>query len=185
MSTQRSRFTAHPPPRHAVREEALEDGQPRTLTPKNPGIRVGGILLMVFGVLLWIAGSRYTLMGWHYGLNWFMAWLGLPAQLPPIVSYGVLLALPVGLLYSLVELRRPWTYRIKERDALVLYWIIWVLIVVSDVGSTFLGVKQPGVGATRLAQQVAANDGAAALWSLFLTFIPEWFILGARKLFRR
>lgn len=169
----------------AVRSEALANGQPITRAPRNPGIRVGGMLLMLFGVLLWIAGSRYTLMGWHYGLNWFMAWLGLPTRLPAVAGYGVLLALPVGLMYSLVELRRPWTYRVKERDVLVLYWIIWALIVVSDVGSTFLGVKQPGASAAQLARQVAASDVVAAIWALLLTFVPEWFILGGVKLLRR
>jgi len=153
--------------------------------PINPGVRVGGVLLALFGLLLWVAGCRYTLLGWHAALNWFFAWLGLSDQLPPIIGRGVFLALPLGLLYSLVELRRPWSYRVRERESLALYWIVWILIVVSDVGTTFLGVTTPGENASTLAQQIAASVGASALWALVLTFIPEWFMIGGTKLIRR
>lgn len=177
-------FSQDVPP-HPVRSEPLSDGKPIARAPRSAGIRMGGAVLIVVGALLWLAGCRYTLMGWHTGVNWFLAWMGLSEQLPPIIGRGVFLALPIGLMYSLVELRRPWTYRAKERDAVALYWIVWGLIVVSDVGSTFLGVRTPGADASMLALQVAASAPVASAWALILTFTPEWFIVGGTKLLWR
>jgi len=143
-----------------------------------------GIALIVFGALLWLAGARYTLTGWVYGLNWFAAWLGLPAQIPPPVGMAVLFAVPIGLVYSLVELYRPWKAR-GDWTAAALIWVIWVIIVFTDGGSTFLGVKQVAPDAWLITRQVAASDYLAGGWSLVLTFIPEWLMIGGIKLLRR
>lgn len=156
-----------------------------TRAGRASGVRVGGGMLVLMGAMLWLAGARYTLVGWHTGINWFAAWLGLPAQIPAIVGYWTLLAIPIGLAYSVVELRRPWQARARDWNATVLYWTVWLLIVVTDGGSTYLGVRQPGPSALAAAQQIAAAPALAAVWAMVLTFVPEWFIVGGTRLLKR
>lgn len=151
---------------------------------RQPATYAAGALLVLFGALLWLAGAKYTLNGWHTLLSWFLAWLGLPVTLPPIAGYAVLLCIPIGVAYSLVELYRPWRYRAPKWDHTALYWVLWILIVISDSATTYLGVRAPGADAIALAQQVAASGAAAALWALILTFVPEWFMLGGLRLLR-
>lgn len=175
------------PPRDDRRPDVGPPAMPRpSARPRasfTGGLRAGGAMLVLLGALLWLAGARYTLAGWHVGINWFLAWLGLPVRLPPIVGYGVLLAAPIGVIYSLIELRRPWHVRAPDWQALTLYAIIWLIVVISDGGSTFLGVKQGG--AWTVAKQVAASDFISAIWALILTFVPEWFMIGGIRLLRR
>src|SRR5262249_28311608 len=119
------------------------------------------------------------------GLNWFLAWLGLPAGIPTPTGYYMLLMIPLGLLYSLVEIKRPWKYRSKRADKVALYWVIWAALALSDIGSTFAGVSKPAQDAWTIAKQVAALWPLAVAWAAVLTFVPEWLITGAVKLLRR
>jgi hypothetical protein len=151
----------------------------------SQGDIASGTALIAFGVLLWLAGAKYTLVGWVYGLNWFLLWMGLPALIPAIVGWWMLLAIPMGLVYSFVELRRPWNYTNNDWAKVVLVWLIWLIIVGTDAGSTYLGVRQPPPDAWLVTRQVAASTYLSGGWSTLLTFVPEWFIIGGLALLRR
>jgi hypothetical protein len=144
----------------------------RHLDPANVAL---GILGIAFGAPLWLAGARYTLHGWLAALNWFLQWLGVPVVLS--VSSWVLILLLMallGVLYSLVEVAaRP------RRSAHAVIWLVWSLAIVTDAGSTFLGVAFPGPDAWPIAQFAATYLPVAAAWSLILTFLPEWLLLGS------
>ncbi len=143
------------------------------------------IALVIVGSLLWLAGAKYTLLGWVTGLNWFLGWLDLPARIPAPVGYYMLIMIPVGLLYSLVEVKRPWKHRSKNSERTALYWVVWALLVVSDIGTTFMGVSNPPSNAWAISHQLAEIWLLAGAWAAVLTFVPEWMITGALKLIRR
>lgn len=143
-----------------------------------------GVALAIFGGTLWLIGARYTLDGWVWGVNLLLSWLSLPVSIPRPVSWFVLLALPLGVLYSAVE-TGIWYRRSAAAIRSPLFWLAWLAIVGTDVFSTWLGVRVVQPDSWLLTQQVAANGWAALVWALVLTFLPEWAILGARFFLRR
>jgi hypothetical protein len=168
------------PPPHAVRSEPLK----APARPRSGGDWAIGITLIVFGSLGWLSGARYTLFGWVTGLNMFLTWLGLPLTIPTPAGWWVLLALPLGVVYSQVE-RQIWTARSRHGRALVLFMIGWIIIVVTDVGSTYLGVRTPAEDAFTVTRTVANSAGLSFLWAVVLTFVSDWLILGSWKMLRR
>ena len=65
------------------------------------------------------------------------------------------------------------------------FWISWVLIFLTDVGSTFFGVVSPAPDAAPVFHQLAVLWPLAIVWALVLTLLPEYLILGAIRLFKR
>lgn len=166
------------------RSHAPTRGQERAqVRPKARNVPVG-VVLAIFGGALWIIGARYTLDGWVWGVNILFSWLSLPVTIPRPVSWFVLLALPLGALYSAVE-TGIWYRRSAAAIRSPLFWLAWLAIVGTDVFSTWLGVRNVQPDSWLLTQQVAANGWAALVWALVLTFLPEWAILGARFFLRR
>lgn len=88
-----------------LKSEPLKDGAAVEKEHElvSRGLWPASIALVIVGGLLWLAGAKYTLLGWVAGLNWFMGWLDLPARIPSPTGYYMLLLIPVGLLYSLIE----------------------------------------------------------------------------------
>lgn len=170
-------------PRHPVRSEPLKDGKPeeRRRAPA-PGLWPLALVLLVFGAIGWVAGGKYTVEGWVTALNMFGRWVGVGGTLN--VPRGVLLIAVIAalsLLYSRVELM---VYA-RSAHRLPLFWIGWLLIVMTDIGSTLIGVLNPPEDAAPVMLQVASLPPVAIVFSLILTFIPEWLILGGAKLLRR
>lgn len=172
--------------------EAALGRAPQRAAPQTPAKTSGsalavGVVALAFGAGGWLMGGKYTLEGWVIWLNWFLAWLGLPLRVPSIAGWWFLLIFPLALLYSKVEVsHRPaqqvrgvWTF------APPIFWLVWALIVVTDIGSTFAGVKAPAPDAWALTKQIAASDWYSGIWATILTFAPEWFILGGLTLLRR
>lgn len=173
-----------------VQSKTMVDGQvsekAEPIAPVTRGdMWPASLALFVVGGLMWLAGAKYTLLGWVAGLNWFLSWLELPARIPAPAGYYMLLLVPIGLLYSLIEKLRPWKYHNKNPEKVALYWAIWALLVASDIGSTFAGVSTPGPTAWGITKQIAAMWPIAIAWAVVLTFVPEWLIGGAKKLLRR
>lgn len=140
------------------------------------------IVLGVFGLLGWIAGGKYTVEGWIVALNMFARWIGIDQQLTTPRGWWLVIAVGVsGLVYSLVELL-AWR---KNAQRLPKFWIGWALIVLTDVGSTLLGVLNPVPGSAPIFHQLASLPVVAIIWSLILTAAPEYLILGAWKIFKR
>jgi hypothetical protein len=142
------------------------------------GSLTAGIALILFGSLGWAAGGKYTAEGWIIWLNWFLTWLGVPARVPPLQGTGFLLALVLAYLYSEVEVRHRPLRRVGKRSKLAPLPIVvlWLLMVGSDIGSTFQGVIQPGPEAWELTKRIASEPLLSISWSLILTFAPEWLI---------
>lgn len=143
-----------------------------------------GITLIVFGVIGWLSGARYTLFGWVIGLNMFFAWLGLPIVLPTPQSWWILIALPIGIVYSRVEMQAL-SIRSRHGSALARFTIGWLLIVFTDVFTTYLGVRSPAPGAWPITQTIASSAALALIWASILTFVSDWLILGGLKFFKR
>ncbi len=151
-----------------------------------------GLALLAFGAIGWLIGAKYSLIGWHGWINGFLAWIGLPLAIPLVRDWGWLAVLPIGLIYSRVEVsHRPFVRRGWRLTQLAPWphWLGWSLIVATDVGSTYAGAKQPSVdlwgGLYPAMAQIAAHAGLLVAWSIGLTFLPESLILSGKKLLRR
>lgn len=179
MSTPYNPYAA---PETRVRSEPLTNGKPVVRTPGSGGMWPLAIVLLVFGVIGWIAGGKYTVEGWIVALNMFARWVGVTQQLAVPRGWWLIGAVAVaGFVYSRVETQ---ALR-KSVQRLPSFWFGWVLIVITDIGSTLLGVLNPPAGSAPVLLQLAQLVPLAIVWSLVLTFIPEWLILSAWKLLRR
>lgn len=166
-----------------VRSEPLESAAARSPERKPQGsLYALAIVLLTFGALGWIAGGKYTVEGWVVALNMFARWVGIEQQLSVPRGWWLVGAVIVsGVIYSRVELL-AWRNTVHR---LPTFWIGWVLIVLTDVGSTLLGIVNPPPDAAPVFLQLAATPAAAILWALVLTAAPEYLILGGMRLFRR
>lgn len=168
-------------PQHPVRSEPLTTPRPRA---RSGGDWAIGVTLITFGCIGWLSGARYTLFGWVVGLNMFFAWLGLPIVIPTPVGWWILAMLPIGLVYSRVEMQAL-RARTQHGSALARFVIGWLLIVFTDVFTTYLGVRAPAPGAWPITQTIAASALLSLWWAAILTFVSDWLILGGIKLFKR
>ena len=167
-----------------VRSEPLTNGKPAA-RPLSSGEWAIGTVLIVFGGIGWLTGARYTLFGWVAGLNLFLVWIGLPVAVPVPSGWWILAMIPIGLVYSRVEMQ-VWKAHKRRGQALALFIIGWLLIVATDVGTTYLGVRTPpSADAWPITQTIASNAGLAFAWAAILTFVSDWLILGGWKLLRR
>lgn len=140
------------------------------------------IVLFVFGGLGWIAGGKYTVEGWVVALNMFARWIGIAQQLTVPRGWWLVGAVVVsGVVYSKVELL-AWRNTVHRMPS---FWMGWLLIVLTDIGSTLLGVMNPAPDAAPVFLQLASIAPAAIAWALILTAAPEYLILGSLRLFRR
>lgn len=166
-----------------VKSEPLVNGKP-VVKAKAGGEWAVGIVLIVFGFIGWATGARYTLFGWVVGLNLFFAWLGLPLAIPTPTGWGILIAIPIGVIYSRVEMQ-IWKAHRRRGQALALFVVGWLLIVATDVGSTYLGVRSPQPEAWPITLTIAASAGLAFAWAALLTFASDWLIIGGVRLLKR
>ena len=87
--------------------------------------------------------------------------------------YGLGAAAIVGGIYSRIELRPPLRERDWRRAALL--WLVWLVVMGSDVWATFTGLERPSV--------------VGVLLAVVLTFGPDqaimrgWRILSGRQPF--
>lgn len=175
-------FTQDVSPRTPVRSEPLENGKAVGKKAPNGGMWALSIVLLIFGVIGWIAGGKYTVEGWVIALNMFGRWIGIQQQLSVPRGWWLVGAVILsGVIYSKVE-----TQVLQKRaQRMPSFWMGWLFIVFTDVGSTFLGVLNPAADAPPVFLQLASVWPLAVLWAMLLTFVPEWLILSGTKLFRR
>lgn len=166
-----------------LRSEPLANGRPVARARAGSDWAIG-MTLIFFGSIGWLAGARYTLFGWVTGLNMFLAWIGLPLVLPVPTSWWVLLMFPLGVVYSRVEMQ-VWTAHRRHGQALALFIVGWLIIVFTDVFTTYLGVRSPAPDAWPVVQTVAALPLLSFAWACVLTFVSDWIIIGGAKLLRR
>lgn len=168
---------------HPVRSEPLTNGKAVTRAPRGGDWAVG-VALIVFGLIGWLSGAKYTLFGWVVGLNLFFTWLGLPIAIPAPVSWWVLAMVPIGIVYSWVE-AQVWRAHKRRGQALALFAVGWLIIVFTDVITTYLGVRTPPENAWPVTVTIAASAFLSIAWAAILTFVSDWLILGGWKLLRR
>lgn len=146
-----------------------------------------GLTLLAFGIPAWFIGGRYTVEGWVIWLNRLLGWFGVTDRIPVPLGWPLLgLVVVAALIYSRVEVKhRPWR-RVDKRWVLApaLAWVAWVLIVGTDLGSTYQGIVSPPAGAEQWLKDVAASDWASGFGAILLTFAPEWLILGGIRLLK-
>lgn len=168
---------------HPVRSEPLANGKPVARQPKpRGGLYALALVLFVFGGIGWLAGGKYTVEGWVVALNMFARWIGIGQQLTVPRGWWLVGAVVVaGAVYSRVEVLalRNTVQRMPS------FWIGWLLIVVTDISSTLLGVLNPAPDAAPILIQMASLVPLAIIWAIVLTFVPEWLILSGARLFRR
>jgi len=149
----------------------LKDGAPVKGRAVS-GAPLAGALMLAFGLPLWLLGAKYSLDGWVLGMNVLLEAVTIPARLPRVAGWWALLALPLGVAYSYVEVKvRPkWGGPVSRMLATLL---LFLLTHGTDIGSTFLVAVTPAEGAWPLAVWAAEALWPAALWAAFLTYCPE------------
>ncbi len=173
------------PSQHPVRSMSMDAPDVRPpARRRSGGDRALGLALLTFGIIGWSTGARYTLFGWVVGLNLFFSWMGLPVRVPTPTGWWILAMIPIAVMYSRVEMQ-IWHAHQRRGQALALFVIGWLLIVATDVGSTYLGVRSPQPGAWPITRTVAANGALAFLWAAVLTFVSDYLILGGWRLVKR
>lgn len=168
-------------PAEAERAEKGVEGAP---LPVGPLARVAswelGAALLIFGVPMWLAGARYTFDGARIGVNFLLEWMTVPARIPALdwrVMIGLILVL--GWVCSRVETRHFPIRTVRGRLVFTggAALLGWALTSLADLATTVIGVANPAPGAWPLTVWVAQTTPALALWSIWLTFVPEWMIL--------
>lgn len=178
--------------RRPVRDEGApekDEAKPKRAAGAPQSYWPLGIVGILLGVALWLISARYTLAGWVEGLNVALAMAQLPARIPQPSGWWWLLSVPLGIIYSLIELQlRPGP---PSAPRALPIWFVAVLLIVfvhaTDVGSTFLGFLAPSPDRWAM-HRWAATDGlwALVLWAVVLTYLPERCILwGVGWLFPR
>lgn len=168
----------------AVRSEPLSNGKPITRSPRTGGEWGIAVALIAFGLMGWLAGARYTLIGWVAWLNIFLSWLGLPASVPVPSGWWMLAMVPIALVYSRVEMQ-VWKAHRRRGQSLALFVVGWLLIVATDVGTTYIGVRTPPQDAWPVTLTIANSAALSFAWAAVLTFVSDWLIIGGWKLIKR
>lgn len=165
----------------SVRSVPLTDGKVVARRGLNP-LWPAGVVCFLFGVPLWVVGAFYTLQGWAIGINLVAGVIHLPIRAPMPAGWWSLLMIPMGLLYSFVEVKLAPRAR-ADIGLWLLLAMIYALIIATDLGTTYLSVIDPNAGA--LTHRAASVWWIAAIWTTVLTFLPEWFMIGGSRLFGR
>lgn len=141
------------------------------------------ITLLMFGAIGWVAGAFFTLHGWVVGLNVFFGWTSLPVSIPTPTGWWILACVPIGIIYSRVEMQ---IFRRRSGDwqATIRFVIGWLLIILTDIGTTYLGVRNPG-STLPILVWIASSAALSLAWAAVLTFASDWLIIGAWRLLRR
>lgn len=200
----RQRFTATRPPaapdwreqrRQRIERQQGGRAEPREsapATPKSGATWALALALLAFGSIAWVLGGMFTLDGWVSWLNGFLGIVRLPIALPSAIGLWRLLFIPIAVIYSYVETKNRPVRRGKDGRLHVeapLFWVGFILITLTDIGSTAVGMQQLNPSAWGVLQPTVTwiasagwRIGAAAT---VLTFAPEWAILGGIWLLKR
>jgi hypothetical protein len=168
-----------------VTSKPIENGKPveTRAAPKRESLAPAGIAALMFGIPLWFVGARYTLDGWRLGVNIAALHVGLPIDIPVITGWWSLLLVPVGSIYSFVEVRYNPIRFFQEYSFTValIFLVLWGATHGTDLGSTFLSATTIQPDAWAISKWIAEHLWAATLWTVFLTYLSERLILAGIK----
>jgi hypothetical protein len=158
---------------------------------------VDGWIIVLNRLMSWIGAP------WAIGVIPFGLYLGLMGIAGFIYS-KVELAWPFRYAHLSQLSRFPksdgWTHvKLGETRVFVLqgplFLSVWAVVLLTDIGTTFIGVSSFSgnlttydtldVAWTSFMYSVAASTGQAIAFSAFLTFTPEWLIIGGKKLLQK
>jgi hypothetical protein len=174
-----------PQPRPNNNDRTPVRSEPMT-TPRARSSRIVGLFALLFGVPLWLEAARFTRDGWILFIDWLCLRFNIPWQVPSL-DWRVALALIaiLGFGYSYVEmvkqpirLPRNWRkdmldfskWRFERRWEA---WIVWIVLIASDVATTYAGAQRPDPSGLAILRDIAASGGALVLYAIILTFIPD------------
>lgn len=161
------------------------DPIPRTTSSS----RIVGLFALLFGIPLWLEAARFTRDGWILFLNWVCLRFSIPWQVPtPDWRVAIALIVILGFGYSYVEmvkqpvrLPRNWrkdafnfrSWRFERRWEA---WVVWVVLIASDIGTTYAGAKNPDPSGLAIMRDIVASGGMLAAYAIILTFVPDRLI---------
>lgn len=178
-----------PAQRQQAEPQSKVASAPKSAQPQGgarPGLLIG-VFAFLFGAIPWLEGARTTRDGWVIALNWILDRLHIPAQIPASTLWpwwGAVCALFVlGIGYSVVELRFapmriPASSQILNANAWRINhswqaWIVWLVIIITDVGTMYLGARQARPDDPAILRQIAESGQAAAIYAIIITFVPD------------
>lgn len=174
----------------AVRSEptAAQPRQETRTSERASNRRALGLFALALAVPMWLEGARTTRDGWIIAVNWLLGRFGIPLRVPAATTWTWYIALGaligLGLLYSRIELQAPVRPpRNLRRDFMrlemwriersLLVWLSWIALVVSDVGTMYIGARTPEPSAALIFAQIAAAPLLSAIYAIIITFLPE------------
>jgi hypothetical protein len=167
-----------------VTSKSIENSKPveTRAAPKRESLVPAGIAALMFGIPLWFVSARYSLDGWVLGINVAAKHVGLPLAIPVVTGWWSLLLIPLGLIYSLVEVKyNPFRYFTRSTAVGMVFLATWLFIHGTDLGSTFLSATTLQADAWEVSKWIAQNLVVAVLWAIFLTYLPERLIIAGIK----
>lgn len=182
-----------------VREQPLKDGERvaggggvgRDMlrgARRSAPWRAVGLLALLIGLGLWLIGARYTTLGAPRIVQLLAGLFGIEASVELPSGWSLLtLTIAIGAVISLTEFgarpRRAF-FSFSLVFGLVLF-LIWLMVITADISSTYIGVTTVRPDSWPLTIWLASTIWASGGWSMFLTFVPELFIIaGTRWLVR-
>lgn len=163
-----------------VRSIPLKNGEV-TAHKRSPWVPLAAVLI---GLVLWPLGARFTIDGVLWIGNWILTFLRMPIRIPAPTYVAYLALAPVPLVASFVEWR-PLRWRWEDEIRNPYGMTVWIIIVILDAGSTFIGIQNPDPGASRLFIELSQSLALSGILAAVLTFGPEWLLReGWRRLWR-
>src|SRR5260221_6899166 len=123
-----------------VRSEALKTA----VAKRSNGTWSLALALLAFGGIGWVLGGMFTFDGWITWVNGLLNIVRLPLAIPPVAGLSRLLFIPLAIAYSRVEVKHRPVRRDKQgvfHFEPPLFWVGFVLITLTDIGSTAVGVQ--------------------------------------------
>lgn len=196
--TQRPPFRGGDAPRNPQRQAPAVREHPYAL-PKPKASPLVGVFALLIGLPFWFEAARFTRDGWILAINWLCNRLAVPWQVPTLdwrVALGA--ALVLGVAYSRIEARPPllppknWrkdglTLRAWRVDRTWQVWAVWLFLIVTDIGSTYVGARNRGQSADelRILRDIATSGAALVVYAILLTFAPDGLIRYGWRVFWR
>jgi hypothetical protein len=174
--------------------DAAEETQPVRVPAGSS--RIVGFFALLIGIPFYAEAARFTRDGWLAFVDWLCARIGIPWRVPSLdwrVALGLLILIAAA--YSYVEMvkqpiRLPrnlkqdlFHFKLWKFERKWEVWVVWLVLIVSDVGTTYIGARQPDPSGLAIMRDIASASISLGVYAILLTFIPDRLIrFGLRAL---